>query len=371
MSLFKKKTGAEPDIRTESGSGRSKVAQLVLLLLIAAFGYLYFFTSLIVPHEGAKPEQSAAPASTPQVKQSMPPRPADTAAAPAPTAAPGVPAAPAAPVPAAAPAQATPPAVGQKPAVAPPAPAAPPQSAAPVKAPATPAAKKAEVTPSKPAEQKQSAAAVKKEEAKPAKGQEKSAVAKDKQPSPAASQAVKKEQKPAPAGEKAKAPAGAVSAGTGKAKAAGGSYTVLVGEFAASDAVAVEAKLNKHKIRPVRSATQKNRQMTRLYYGVYSDYDSYSAALEKLKQSASGSFAIEKDGRYSVYAGSFGSGSHAAAEKKRLAGKGIKVELQQVSLPQSTVRLSAGPFSGRAAADKVASQLKKEGLSVKVIPKGK
>jgi len=366
LSLFKKKTGAEPEIRTESGSGRNKVAQLVLLVLIAVFGYIYFFTSLIVPHEGAKPEQSATPAATPQVKQSMPPRPADTAAPPA--AAPAAPA-PTAPVaPAAAPAAA--PAGGQKPAVATPAPASPPQAAAPAKAPAAAPVKKEEVKPSKPAEQKQAASVPKKEEAKPAKGPEKSAAAKDKQPVPAAPQA-KKDQKPAPAVEKAREPKGAAATGTAKAKAAAGSYTILVGEFAAAEAAAVEEKLNKHKIKPVRNMSQKSTQMTRLYYGVYSDYDSYTAALEKLKQSVKGSFGVEKDGRYSVYAGSFGSPARAEAEKKRLADKGVKVEMQQVSLPQSTVRLSAGPFSGKEAAEKAASQLKKEGLSVKVVPKGK
>ncbi len=357
MSLFKKNAGAEPDIRTESGSGRNKVAQLVLLLLIAVFGYLYFFTSLIVPHEAAKPEQSVPPAATPQIKESMPPRPADTAAAPA-AVAPAAPA-PAAPAPTAPPASAPAPAAGQKPAVTPAPPATPPQAAAPAKAAApSPAA----------APTKTPAPVAKKEEAKPAKGPEKSAAAKEK-PAVPSPQAVKKEQKTAPAGEKASETKGA-SAGTGKTKADSGSYTILVGEFATAEAAAVEAKLARHKIRPVRNVSQKNRQMIRLYYGVYSDYDSYSAALEKLKQSVSGSFGVEKDGKYSVYAGSFGSASRAEAEKKRLAAKGVKVELQQVSLPQSTVRLSAGPFS-RAAADKAASLLKKEGLGVKVIPKGK
>jgi len=369
LSLFKKKTGAEPEMRAETGAGRSQVAQLVLLVLIAVFGYLYFFTSLIVPHE-KQPETIAAPASTPQVTQSMPPRPADNAAGAAPTA--GAPAAgaPAAGAPAAgAPAPGAP-AAAQKPADTKPAPVAPPPVAAPAKAPAAPPAKKEEVKPVKPAEQKQAAPAPQKTEAKPVKGPEKAAAAKDKQPAQAAPKTAKKEQKTV-AEKKTKEPKGAVAAGTGKAKSDTASYTILVGEFAAAEVAAVEAKLAKHKIKPVKNVAQKNRQMTRLYYGAYSDYDSYSAALEKLKQSAKSSFAVEKDGRYSIYAGSFGSAPLAAAEKKRLADKGIKVELQQVSLPQSTVRLSAGPFTGKAAADKAAAQLKKEGFAVKVIPKGK
>ena len=66
-----------------------------------------------------------------------------------------------------------------------------------------------------------------------------------------------------------------------------------------------------------------------------------------------------------------GPGEAKGELKKRLAGKGLKVELQKASLPIPTVRLTAGPFSGKAVADKVAAQLKGEGLKVKVIPKGK
>ncbi len=77
MSLFNKKNDAETEFRAEAGTGKNKVSLLILLLLLAAFGYLYFFTSLIVPREAPAPPKPAVPASTPQVKQSMPPRPAN------------------------------------------------------------------------------------------------------------------------------------------------------------------------------------------------------------------------------------------------------------------------------------------------------
>lgn len=346
MSLFKKKTDAEPEIGAEAGAGKNKLSLLILLVILAVFGYLYFFTSLIVPHKTPPPEKSAEPAAVPQVKQSLPPRPVETAAAPA--------AAPA-PAPSPTPADAKP-----APATAPQAkPAAPaPPAAAPAAKPAAPPAK-----PVKPAEQKPAPAPAKKEVAKAA---EKAAPAKG---APTAAQPAKKEQKPAAADTKAK---GAKPAETAPVKASAQAYTISVGEFSAADAAAVEAKLGKSKVKPVIKRTlQKNRQMTRLFYGSYVDYDSYAIDLVKLKESAKGAFAIEKDGRYTLYAGSFGSSSHAAAEKKRLAAKGVKVEAQQVSLPVSTVKLSVGPFAGKEAADKAAARLKSAGLVVKVIPTGK
>ncbi|HZV82977.1 MAG TPA: SPOR domain-containing protein, partial [Geobacteraceae bacterium] len=210
------------------------------------------------------------------------------------------------------------------------------------------------------------AQAAKKEEPKPVKVAEKAVAAK---PAPVAAPPAKKEQKPAAAEDKAKA---AKPADKAPVKAPAQAYTVVVGEFTSAEVASVEAKLKKHKIKPVaKHVVQKSRQMTRLYYGVYSDYDAYAADLDKLKQASKGAFAIEKDGRYSLYAGSFSSKALAETEKKRLAAKGLKVELQKASLPIPTVRLTAGPFAGKAAADKVAAQMKGEGLKVKVIPKGK
>lgn len=357
MSLFKKKTDGEPESRPEAGAGKNKVSLLILLVILAVFAYLYFFTSLIVPHEAPAPAKPAAPVT---VKQSLPPRPDATGATTAPAPAAGQ-----------NPAATTPP-----PAAAPPAPAAPPaaapkQAAAPAVAPkpaAAPPVKKEEAKPAKPAEQKPAPAAVpapKKDAPQPVKA-EKPAPAMAKQPAPAPA-AAKAEQKPAKPEGKAK---GEKSAGTVPEKAAAPTYTVLVGEFSAAGAPAVEAKLKKHKIKPVRHGVLKNRQMTRLYYGSYTNYDSYAVELEKLKQAAKGAFAVEKNGTYTLYAGSFGSPAHAATERKRLADKGLKVEPQQVSLPVGMVKLSAGPFT-KAAATKAAASLKGEGLTVKVIPKGK
>lgn len=356
MSLFKKKTDAEPASGGNGQTGKNNLSLLILLVLVGAFAYLYFFTSLIVPHEAAPPPKVDTP---PQVKQSMPPRPADKVAA-------------------AAPANGE----AKKPGEAKPAPAATAQLPPPAPAVApVPAPKKEVPQPVKVAEQKPAPAAPKKEEPKAVKPPEKKApekavAAKDKQPVPAPP--AKTAQKTAPAdtkGQPAKpvTPPVAATAEKVQSKKKAQIFTLFAGEFpVGSEADAVVAKLNKMQIKPViKQVSQKNRQMNRLFLNSFSDYDSYAAELEKLKQVSKGAFAIEKDGKYSLYAGSFSTAALAGNEKKRLAGKGVKVELQQVMIPSAAVKVTAGSFQGKTEADKAVARLKQQGLAVKVIPKGK
>jgi sporulation related protein len=362
VSLFNRKQESDFDGQQKDSPGKSKASLLVLLVLVGGFGYLYFFTSLIVPHEVPSPP----PATVPEVKKSMPPKPGEQPAAPAPAAADAakpeaakpaaIPApapaaqsaAPAKPAPAVAPAK---PAPAQTQAAAKPAPAAPapaqPQAAVkPAPAPPAPAPAKKEAQP-----------AVKKEEAPAAKP----APAK-----PAAAPAAKKEE---PGTAKAALPAAEKPAVKKKAV----TYTIAVGDFpAGEEAAAAEAKLAKLKIKPVtKQALKKSRKMTRLFLGAYTDYDAYTTALEKLKQSAKGAFGVEKDGKYSIYAASFSSAAGAEKEKKLLQAKGVSVQLQQVVLPLSTVKLGAGHFASKVDAEKAAARLKAEGLAVKVVPAGK
>ncbi len=178
--------------------------------------------------------------------------------------------------------------------------------------------------------------------------------------------AVKKEE---PKTVKAASPA--VEKPAAKKKAV--TYTIAVGDFpAGEEAAAAEAKLAKLKIKPVRKqALKKSRRMTRLFLGAYTDYDEYTTALEKLKQAAKGAFAVEKNGKYSIYAASFSSAAGAEKEKKLLQAKGVSVQLQQVVLPLSSVKITAGHFATKSDADNAAARLKAEGIAVKVIPAGK
>lgn len=343
MSLFSKKPAPEYDDQTSGSTGKSKAPLLVLLLLVGVFAYLYFFTSLIVPHEAPK---TAEQSSNPEVKQSMPPKPAAVAtaaapAAPAPAAAPAAPTS--APTPTAAPAAPAPsPAPAAKPAAPAPAPAPAAKPAAPAPAPA--AAQKA----APPA-----ASGTKKEEAKPAKPVET-------KPAPAV---VKKES------AKSDKPAKAAAKPAPKKPAA---YVVFAGEFPVGDeSEAAEAKLAAAGVKPVvKSEKKKNKTMNRLFFGAYADYENYRAELDKLKKGAKGAFGVEKDGKYYLYAGSFSTKEKAEKEKKNLAAKGISLQIQQAVLTLKSVRLTAGNYKAKTDADKAAAKLKQAGLNVKVLPKG-
>jgi len=357
VSLFKKKS-SDFDEQGSQDSGKSKGSLVVLLVLLGGLAYLYFFTSLIVPHEVPTAKAPDLPV---EVKQSMPPKPGTLPAAPAtadankpveatPTASPlPVAAKPTVP-PAPAPVGANPttpvapaPAAAKK--VTPPAPA--PGTAKPatpaVVAKAGPAEKPVKIVPATVAP-----GSVKKEAPKPVPAVQKKA-------------GVKSVKAPAPVAEKTVA--------VNKSAV----YTLLAGEFSAgSEATAVEAKLDKLGIKPIiRSEIKKNTTMNRLFYGAYTDYDVYLEALDKLRKSAKGAFGIEKDGKYSLYAGSFSAKDRVEKEKKALAAKGVTLQIQQTVLSLTTVKLTAGRFATKKEADKAAATVKSKGLTVKVVPTGR
>ncbi len=357
MSLFKKKS-SDFDEQESQGSGKSRGSLVVLLVLLGGLAYLYFFTSLIVPHEAPIAKAPDLPV---EVKQSLPPKPETQPAAPA-TAdvkkpAEATPAAPTVPV-------------AAKPMASPvPVPAAAKPAAPP--APASAAAKKVAPPAPAPVAAKPAAPAV---AAKPPMAAKPAAVT----PVITASAPVKKEApKAAPVVQKkavtksAKAPASAA----GKPAAANKteSYTLLAGVFSAGEeATAAEAKLVRLGIKPVtRNQTKKNVSMNRLFYGAYTDYDLYLAELDKLRKSAKGAFGIEKNGTYSLYAGSFSAKDSAEKEKRALAAKGVKLQIQQTVLALTTVKLTAGRFASKKEADKAAATVKGEGLAVKVVPTGR
>lgn len=350
MSLFKKKQSGF-DEQEQQSAPKSSGSIIVLLILLAAFAYLYFFTSLIVPHEPSAPAK--APEAVSEVKQSMPPKPAGQSAAPAPVAAikPGEakPAAPPAPLAAKpAPAPATPP-TAIKPAAPAPVAAKPASPAAAPKA--QPQAKPAALPGS--AVPKQAPAPVQKTEAKAAKaGGTKPAVAVQN----------------APAAKTVKAPVVAEKKPAASKKTE--AYTVLAGEFPAGDeAVAAEAKLSKLGIKPVsRTEIKKSIRMNRLFYGAYTDYDVYAAELDKLRKVIKGAFGVEKNGTYSLYAGSFADQARVAKEQKDLAAKGVTLQIQPTVISLATVRLTGGIFSSKKEADKAAAKMKGTGLAAKVVP---
>ena len=346
---------------------------LLLLLLVGLFVYLYFFTGLIRP----RPETAQIPATPPAgqpaaevVKQPLPPRPEGEAAAPAQPAAPGA-AAPGAteqpkPAPAQASAPAGKPAAGAAPA-AKPAPPGQPATATQAKnakpAAAAPTAKEKTAKPAPSAKEAKPATAAK---AKPAAAAKAKPAAAAKEAKPAAAAA-----KPAAVAKGAKT--AAPKAAKAQAKPAAGAYALEInGDLAESETGPVTAKLKKAGIsNVVTTRTQKGEPMHRLFLADFGDRNEAAEELERLKMVAPNAFMLKENNRYTVYAGSFLRQGKAALEQDRLYDKGVRLLLKEATIPVSVVKLRAGSFADQASARKAAGNLKKSGLTAKVVKVGK
>lgn len=334
--------------------GSSKQAQLlVLLVLLAAFGYLYFFTGIIKPRE----EAAQPPAQVAQVKQPMPPRaepqpsaPADqqTAAAPAPAAAPVAAAGGQAPAaPAAAAATAT--------TATPVAPTAPSGKASPAAAPAKKEVAQVEKT-EKPAQEKTAV----KQAASPAAKKPLQAVSTktvEKNAAPAEKKTVAAEQKTAtkPAGKKV-----------------AGAYRLKVGDYLfAKDEKAAEAVLKKQGVAPiVLQKSTKATTMHRLFYAEHTSRDSATADLEQFKLKAPDAFVIQENGKYVIYAGSYAKEARGAIEQDRLFDKGLSLVMKKTQVKVPVTQLTAGSFASEGDARNAAAALKKKGIHATVIKAG-
>ncbi len=343
------------DHRTAGGSKGSsrRLLLLVLLLLAVTFGYLYFFTGLIKPHEE---EAKAPPVQTVQVKKPIPPRPEQTAEAPA----------------AAAKSEEKKPmqAKAEKPAPPPPAPAKPaaPQAPPPGTKPAAMPVVKPATVPAQPLPAK-----VAKAETPPAgkeHGKAQPAAVQPAKPQP------KGGAKPAtaikPVSKKTPVPAKGIHQAA-KPAARQGAYTLLVGEYAVErDMKNRRASLKKLGVTPIHGIkTKKTETMYRLYL---SDFDGHYAAdleLQKLQQVAGSAFILGKNGRFAVYAGSYLHKHGADAERRRLAGKGFKLIIKTAKVKMPVTRITAGSFSSSEEAEKEAGRLRSSGIKATVIKTGK
>jgi hypothetical protein len=365
-----------------AGGTRGSIRQvilIVLLLLTAVLGYLYFFTGLIKPREQITAD---SPTSVAPVKQPLPPRPeqgvmeqqssakleaeqpglatAEKTATP-----PESPETKAAVAPAAKPAAAPAPKQAVAPAAKPAAAPAPKQAVAPApKQAVAPAAKQA----AKPA---QSPAQVK--SAKGAKAEEKTAVkvqAKAPQASPAKAQKGSKAKPGAVAAGKVDNKAMPPVAVTGKA--AKGKYSLLAGEFASDrETENARRKLAKQGITDV--SVKKIKKVETMHRLFLADFDSHEAAateMLKLRPQSDSAFILNENGRYALYAGSYLHERGAAAEQKRLAGKGFKLTQKSVKVSLSVSEVTAGSFPTSEDARKEAARLKKKGVVVRVIKSG-
>ncbi len=146
-------------------------------------------------------------------------------------------------------------------------------------------------------------------------------------------------------------------------------YTLKIGEYLASEVPSVKKKVTKSGLIPVvLDGLKQERQVFRLWVGAYKDRSSASQAVEPLQKKHIKSFILKNSARrYNAYAGSFFSLESAEIEQKRLAAKGVTVELKKTSVSLPAFLLTAGSFTTRDAAMESAKKLEQQGLAVEIL----
>lgn len=312
--------------KAEAGIARTPLLLVLLLVVVGAAAYVYLFTDII--REKPAAEQQAA---LEQVKQPMPQKPQDgiqlSATSARAAGAPGQPPAAAGAPPS--PQTAASPAAPVKP---PPAAVVPPKAGTQT----TAAPKAASV---KPVEQKPAAAPL------PAK----------KSPPPPAEPVKKTAVKP-----------------VAPKRAASGNYLLVVGDYP-SDPLMREArdKVVRSGLKPaVEKGGTHPVTMHRLLVGEYGDREGADASLHRIKAGGASGFMLREGDQYVVYAGSFQDSERAAAEREKLAAKGLVTVLRKSSVSVPSLRLTAGRYATKAEAQKASAKLTKGGLAPRVVTLG-
>jgi len=329
---------------------RQNMQLIVLLILVAGFAYLYFFTGLIKPQAPQTPVEAPAPQT---VKMPLPPhdgKPAfDTRSS-----VPGVHgngASPAKPEP-------RKPEKGVS--------ATEPLKIEPAKAVKSAATEKkaatAETKKTIPEAKEQKNAATAKQP--PAMAVKKVATAKEndtavkavaKTPAKPVSPLKKQAAAPSPHNKKT---ASAVPS------AENGLWTVVVGRYALEEALAADlARVKGAGVEvSVQDGGRSKTAMNRLLAGEYPTRADAKKEIEVLQRFTPDAFILEQNGRYSVYAGSYLLMERATAEKERLSAAKISLTIKhaEVSIPMKC--LIAGTFNDKKVAEKTINKLKNAGL---------
>lgn len=344
---FSKDAGNTPQQGTGGEKGKQNILLVVLLVLVAALGYVYFFTGLIKP--AAEQKVAEAPATVQVVKKPLP----SPDGVPAKSVAKAddakeVAAAPAKPEPAKA---------------APSAPApAPKPSAAEV---AKPKVEPKKVEAPQPAVKKPVPVAAKAGD-KPAASDKKQPAAAEKKPVVADKKPVVAEKKPVAVEKKAaeaQKPVKKESA-VASALAPAGEWTVLVGNYVLEEALAADlARVRKAGVSAyIVPGSQKKTHMNRLLLAEFTDRASAQIELDKLKRSTSDAFMIDSAGMHVVYAGSYLLDARAQSEKERLTAAGFSLTLKRADVAIPTKNLTAGSFADKKVAEDTLKKLRAAGV---------
>ncbi|MBI5656434.1 MAG: SPOR domain-containing protein [Geobacter sp.] len=341
---------------SQKGSSQ-KLLLCVLAILLAVFGYLYFFTGLIKQHGGESP---VPPPQAQQIKQPMPPRPDEQATKEQAVAAKET-------VPPVAPATAE----KAAPAASKAAPKLPPPPAAkPAAAPAKPAEIKPKVAASAPMPQPAAKPVKAEKQAVPAKPPAKAVVEKA-APQPkkvAKAAAAKPSEKQVTAKEAKKVP----EKGAAAKESQPGLFRLESGEIlSARKADQVVAELKKAGFTSVeKKLNHEDHTMQRLFVAEYDDVQAARDEQQKLSKTADGVFVLPLNGKYQVYAGSYELEKRAASERDRLAAKGLQVTVRKASVKVPVYRITA-KAKVKSKADEMAARLKKAGVGASVQSAGK
>lgn len=359
------KTKGEP---APADKGRQNGLLVLLLILVAGFAYLYFFTGLIRP----QPEQKQATPPAPQVIKKPLPTPAGQAAVM--KAASSAKATAAKTAPAVAPA-------GQPQAVTAVPKVEPSPTAPQVKSPAVAAKQQ------KPVE-KGTGNEVKGKATPPPSKQEKPAVT---PPAKVASTSVASKEKDKGANDKTSSPAKAKEKAASTAKAplskeraakarvaakpakgesrASGPWTVVVGTYQLEDAMAADIIRVRKTGLPasVQPGGRKKTHMNRLFLSEHANREQAQAELGRLRKHTADAFMLEQGGKFAVFAGSYLLDARAGSERERLAGEGFQLRLQKVDVAVPSRVLTACSFVERDEAEAALAKLRAAGLKPSLV----
>jgi len=146
--------------------------------------------------------------------------------------------------------------------------------------------------------------------------------------------------------------------------AVSGRWTVLVGNYVLEEALATDlARVSKAGVEAsIVPGPPKKSHMNRLLLAEFTDRASAQNELSKLKKHTSDAFILESAGMHAVYAGSYLLDARALSEKERLrtAGFGLALKHADVSIP--TKNLIAGSFADKSNAEDVLKKLRAAGV---------
>ncbi len=324
-------------IKSETGMSRLGVL-LIMLLLIAGAGFIFYFTDLLRPGNNVEP----SPPQGSLVKKPMPPRPAANVVA-----------------------------ITKKPANVQKEIAAISQNDAGTE----------KTLPPKSLGRKTNVS--------PQQGRTKHNIAKSVSAKPAKDHSAKETSAKSPAAAKPDATTGSATKSVKTAKkleepgedkfsaksgsgSSDGEYTLLAGVYVMEKSMReVKAKLKSAGLAPVvTKGNKKVEPMNRLLMGEFASYPEASIEMKKVTKITRDAFILPENGKYMLYAGSYFVRESAEKERERLVNAGLKPTLRKTNVPIVTYRLTAGNYQSSKPAEIEAGRLKKLGIKVTVVKSG-